>query len=553
MPPLQQRTHYNWLYFFIGLAVLINFSGLFVPLMDPDAGVFASVTKNMLLSNNWTDLHFQGKDWLDKPHFPFWITAIFFKLFGMHTWSYKLPGILFVLMGAWYTYLFAKKFYGRDVALWSVFILLTAEHILISNNDVRAEPFLTGLIIASLYHFSCSLKRGVSWHLVAASFFAGCAMMTKGLFTLIPIGVGLGGHLLLTQQWKQLFHWRWLLALILLLLFISPELYALWYQFDSHPEKIVFGRDHVSGIKFFLWDSQFGRFMNTGPIKGKGDPSFFLVTLIWAFLPWCFLMYMALYKKIKAAFDKNKRLGGEWYLLCGSLFTLLVFSVSKFQLPYYTNIIFPMLAILTAQVVTELIEKGNRSIAGVQTGICLLLLFIGAGLFVFYKPGFSPFSLVLVVGALLVFILMPVIMKNQSREIAYLRSGLCTLTIALFFNLIFYPDLLQYQSGNQMAFYVNNNFPDVTVGKMSFYMPSGEFYLDRPVLPVDTNTLKNNALKGGLLYISSEDKQLLDNAGIKYEIVKEFREYHITMLSLTFINSKTREKELKPFFLLRII
>ncbi len=139
-PPFLQREN-NWLYILIGLGVLVNFSGLFVPLMDPDAGVYASIAKNMVLQNNYADLFFQGHDWLDKPHFPFWFTAFFFKIFGIHTWTYKLPGILFMLTGAYYTYLFTKKFYNRTIALWAVFILLTAEHIIISNNG-RPLPAL---------------------------------------------------------------------------------------------------------------------------------------------------------------------------------------------------------------------------------------------------------------------------------------------------------------------------------------------------------------------------------------------------------------------------
>ena len=58
--------------------------------------------------------------------------------------------------------------------------------------------------------------------------------------------------------------------LVLLILFINPELICLYIQFDLHPEKILFGHTHVSGIRFFFWDSQFGRFLNTGPIKGAG-------------------------------------------------------------------------------------------------------------------------------------------------------------------------------------------------------------------------------------------------------------------------------------------
>src|SRR5688572_14921095 len=149
-PPSEKK----WLLFLIGLAALVNLSGLFIPLIDPDAAVYASVTKQMVQTGNWLELYHKETDWLDKPHFQFWITAVFFKLFGFHTWAYKLPAILFVFLGAWYTYQFTKKYYNQRVALWSVLILLTAQHIIISNNDVRAEPYLTAFIIASVFHFS---------------------------------------------------------------------------------------------------------------------------------------------------------------------------------------------------------------------------------------------------------------------------------------------------------------------------------------------------------------------------------------------------------------
>jgi hypothetical protein len=119
--------------------------------------------------------------------------------------------------------------------------------------------------------------------------------MTKGIFAIVPIAAAIGGHLLFKSDWKNIFNIRWLVAGILILIFIIPELYSLYYQFDLHPEKTVFGEKGVSGLKFFFWDSQFGRFFNTGPIKGKGDPSFFLHTTLWAFLPWSLILYAAIY------------------------------------------------------------------------------------------------------------------------------------------------------------------------------------------------------------------------------------------------------------------
>ena len=393
-----QSPLHRILYFLNGLAILLCFSGLFIPLMDPDAGVYASISKTMALNNDYVNLYFQETDWLDKPHFPFWITAVFFKVFGYHDWVYKLPGILFVLLGAFYTYRFALKYYNKTIALWSVFILLTAMHIIISNNDVRAEPFLTGLIIASIYHFSNTLKGKWGWQMVWACFFAGLAVMTKGIFTLIPIGAAVAGQLMLRREWKQVFHWKWIFALLLVILFISPELYCLWKQFDTHPEKAVLGSQQVSGIRFFLWDSQFGRFFNTGPIKGKGDKLFFLHTLLWAFLPWSLIMYAALYSRIRQGIKKIESPFTEWFTLCSSLLTLLVFSFSGFQLPHYTNIIFPMLAILSAVMIDQQVSHGQTVFAKIQNGLVILMLLLVGGLLFFYRP---VLSFIFIIAALL--------------------------------------------------------------------------------------------------------------------------------------------------------
>jgi 4-amino-4-deoxy-L-arabinose transferase-like glycosyltransferase len=97
-------NYFKWLYILTGIAVLVNFSGLFVTIIGPDGTFYASIAKTMVVRHNYIDLYAQGRDFLDKPHFPFWVTAAFFQIFGFQTWVYKLPGILFLMMGAWYTY-----------------------------------------------------------------------------------------------------------------------------------------------------------------------------------------------------------------------------------------------------------------------------------------------------------------------------------------------------------------------------------------------------------------------------------------------------------------
>lgn len=550
---MPESQSHKYLYYLVGLAVLVNFSGLFVPLMDPDAGVYASISKTMVERHDFVNLYFQETDWLDKPHFPFWITAVFFKIFGFKVWAYKLPGILFVMMGAWYTYRLACDFYNRTVALWSVFILLTATHIIISNNDVRAEPFLTGLVIGAIWHFSRSLSSGFNRHLLIACLLAACAVMTKGIFTLIPIGGAVAGELIIKNQWKQVFHPRWIIAGLLVALFITPELYCLWKQFDTHPEKTVLGNDHVSGIRFFLWDSQFGRFFNTGPIKGKGDKLFFLHTLLWAFLPWSLILYGAAITYLRNGIKKGMERVGEWYTVSGSLLTLLVFSFSGFQLPHYSNIVFPLMAIPCAAFVVRQVEAGGKLFSVIQTVIGILLIAGVVGLLVLYRPVISPFFLLTAIGLAAILILFPVWWKNVKGYVPYIRSGIAMLFVGVCLNLAFYPDLLNYQSGNLVAARMNRDFSGAPLARIGIYYPAGEFYLHAPAYRAPVEEIASGMFnKSEFLFITEEEKKQLEERRVSFDIIESYAEFHVTMLSLKFLNPHTREKELKTHYLVRL-
>lgn len=535
----------KWLYLFIATAVLVNFSGLFIAIIGPDGTLYATIAKTMVLRHDYVNLYAQGADWLDKPHFPFWITALSFNLFGFTTWAYKLPGILFMMMGVWYTYLFAKSLYNKEIALWASLILLTAQHIVISNYDVRAEPFLTGLVIASVYHLYKANIQNNFWQLLAGCVFAACAVMTKGMFALIPIGGAIAGQLIITKQWKQLFNWRWLIAAILILIFILPELYCLYQQFDTHPEKVVFGQKAVSGIKFFFWDSQFGRFFNTGPIKGHGDPSFFIHTTLWAFLPWSLLLFTAIFQFIRNGV-KNVQ-SHEWYCQCGSLLTFLVFSASKFQLPHYLNIVFPFFAILTAQYLYNLrSEKSIRAVRITQLILISILLAIIAVLHYLFQPEAYNWM----IGAILLVLLgLLLFLPHAITTKAFWRIGFSTLLVSfivnLYLNLAFYPSLLHYQALSQAAMWINKHNPEKLSVAQSGDVPFAmEFYLNQPLTNINTDGTGPMPPKPYLLFAQTDVINELKAKGWQMQPVKTFERYWISRLKPAFLNKNTRNKEI---------
>ena len=531
----------KWLYLFIGLAALINFSGLFVTIIGPDGTLYATIAKTMAVTNNFTELFAEGKDWLDKPHFPFWMAALFFKAFGYTSWAYKLPAVLFVLMAAWYTYKLAIELYTEEIALWSALILLSSQHLILSNMDVRAEPYLTGLLIASVYHFYRSQRKEWFLHLVLGALFAACAVMTKGIFALIPVFGAIAGNLLIKKQWSMLFNFRWLLAVAMIFIFILPELWCLYVQFDAHPEKVIFGQTNVSGLKFFFWDSQFGRFFNIGPIKkSNGDPSFFLHTTLWAFLPWSILFYVAVVQFFRKSIKSVEK---EWLCLCGAGLTFLIFSASKFQLPHYITIIFPFFSILTAQYICGI--KSERSfllVTKVQGTVAFLMTLIILLLNKFFNPDFSAIAIGLLLLTLALFIVSFYLIKD--RFSVFYLTVVVVLFVNVYFNLVYYPALTLYQSDSQAAFWLNKynkkHLPLVKVNNNYFH--AIDFYSNQPVLDYLPGEEHLLPAKPYILFAETETIDQMRQAGVKLESLKTFESFQITRVNAKFLNYNKRKE-----------
>ncbi|MES2828301.1 MAG: glycosyltransferase family 39 protein [Bacteroidota bacterium] len=531
----------KWLYFFIGVAVLVNFTGLFVTIIGPDGALYASIAKTMALKNDFVNLFAEGRDWLDKPHFPFWVTAISFKLFGMSTWAYKLPAIIFTMIAAIYTYRLALLIYNKEIALWSALILLTAQHIFISNTDVRAEPYLTGLIIASVYHYFRAQNGKWFWHLMFGSALAACAVMTKGIFALIPLGGAIAGSLLIMKDWKMLFNFRWLLAAIMIFIFIIPELLCLYLQFDIHPEKLVFGQHNISGVKFFFWDSQFGRFFNTGPIKkAGGDPSFFMHTSLWAFLPWSILFWIGIVDFFRT---KHKRLRqADWICFAGTALTMLILSVSKFQLPHYIIIIFPFFAVITARYICEL--KSATAISRIrltQSVIVGILIVLGIAVQYLFaaKISYPTYIWFLLIIALTVYVAR---ISRDRFSIFFVTCGTMFI-LNIYFNLAYYPSLVKYQADSEAAMWLNTNNPkNLTIVKeVNNYAYAIDFYAEAPVYDYHPGDESELPAKPYILYAeSAKIKEMLNN-GVAMDRIKSFGSYRITRMKLKFLNSSTRK------------
>ena len=85
----------------VALTLLVNALVMLTPLINEgDSVLYAALAQHMVQSGDYWSLVLDGKDWLDKPHFPFWLGALSFKLLGISPLTYALPGYVFHVLGA---------------------------------------------------------------------------------------------------------------------------------------------------------------------------------------------------------------------------------------------------------------------------------------------------------------------------------------------------------------------------------------------------------------------------------------------------------------------
>jgi 4-amino-4-deoxy-L-arabinose transferase-like glycosyltransferase len=534
------------------LALIVNFAGINVNFFTDDPGLYAAIAKNLIYKKDLLQLFTYNQDWLDKPHFPFWMVYFSFKIFGVSIWAYRLPALLFFMLSLLYIWLFTRKFHSEEIAIIAVLIVMTAQYTLMGNTDVRAEPYLMGLVIGSIYHISRLEERFSPAQLFLAALLTACAIMTKGIFVITAIYGSLLGQLIFQKKLGQLFSPKFIALYLLTLIFTLPEFYALYIQFDFHPEKTVFDRHNVSGIKWFLWDSQFGRFVNKGPISQKsgGDVFFYVHTLLWAFAPWCLLFYYALYKRVRQLFGKTTL--KEYYTLSGGLLLLLLFSLSRFQLPFYTNAIFPLFAVIMAPFLYEPLRSFGTKFRLVSQWIYIILFpVVIVVVNYFLKPDNSLLFLIDCIA----FVLLVIAIVTQIKP-AHQKIFLLNCSVALFANFylttVLYREVAAYNGQITAARYINQ--PIFSSSHLYSLKPQNnvfQFYVNKPVdyIPLEQfGTFKSSGNE--IFYANQASINYLTQTHAGFKIIQSFTNYPQERILPDFINKPNRFKVLDKVYLI---
>jgi hypothetical protein len=244
---------------------------------------------------------------------------------------------------------------------------------------------------------------------------------------------------------------------------------------------------------------------------------------------------------------------GDWICAGAVLSSFVLFSLSRFQLPHYLNILFPFFAILAAGWLYGIRRNGTQRFVRIEQGIINIvlpvLLLLLAGFFQF------PQGPLLLAGIGILSLLPFLLLRGAALPVSITRSFWLAMLVFSFVNFVLYPAILQYQAGTQAGRWIGRFKPGAGAVYLLQEAPvnySLEFYSPVPVRRIPMDSL--SGVSGiRLVFAPSGFSDTLRGHGFHTEILQSFPNFHISQLTGEFLNGKTREKVLENYSIIRIV
>lgn len=546
----------QWLLFLL-LFIAIAF-GVAVPIMDNDAGHHAAIALQMCHTNDYitlTDVVNNYVPYFDKPHFQFWLVAKSFDWFGVSTFSYKLSSLFFILLSLISTYKLAEYLMPRKNmgAIASLMLCSMVAFMLNNSVDIRMDAILSGAVALALWQGMVCIGGGGKMNTGGESYLSragrerfrmrpyiglalGLAMAysTKGLYGVVFVAITMLCYMIAIRRLNWLFSWRFLLALGLFAIFSLPVIYAYYIQFSWE------------GVRFILYEQIFYR---TGGVmygsSSANDSLFYLHTTLWTILPWSILYF------VFAVRDLVKRQVDAIYAttVIAPVIMLIILSFSAFKLPHYMNPLFPLMAIFVASRLNDISLKGSMMRATVIIQKVVVTLFvIVAALVSYYVMPMNSIFWSIVYGLVLAGVLYWVIKPWRTKSRVLTMSVLSSAVLWLGLNCNFYPQLMELQAGSVKGPELLARGIEAKDVAMIEDANAASFEICHegmhPFVSFDDLKTPGYEFKQDYLWINKRYyNDMMESSVFKSrepKIVERVKDYHITLMTSTFLNPATR-------------
>jgi 4-amino-4-deoxy-L-arabinose transferase-like glycosyltransferase len=330
-------------------------------LYDWDEAYYAEVARELAGSRQWGTLTFGGFPFWHKPPLYFWLTALMagdgvLNEFAARFWS-AMSGLGVIAL----TFLLGTRLFSWPAGAGAALLLLAVEHHSFSHwhnfigqaRVAMLETMLTLWLTLSFLLVWEARKRPqlVCW--IGLS--AGLAVLTKSWPGLAAFGLPMI-YALVTRQFRQQLRYWFIAALLMSAVILPWHVWQLWFH----------------GMPFvhdYFVVNVFGRMLGLVQQESHG-PFFYFEILRSGFA--CFA-YLALVGFFWALWTSRYKDGQQKsLLLIWITIPLLLFSSAATKLGWYVILIYPAVAVLTAQVA---VEFAGRRAAVASVAVLMGLLY----------------------------------------------------------------------------------------------------------------------------------------------------------------------------------
>jgi 4-amino-4-deoxy-L-arabinose transferase-like glycosyltransferase len=330
-------------------------------LVRPDEGRYAEIAREMATTGDWVTPRLNGIKYFEKPPLQYWMTAAAYEAFGQHEWTARLwtavSGFACVLLvGFAGGRLFGERagFYAA-IVLASSLLFAAIGHI--NTLDMGVTFCMTlgliGFLLAQRGGHASRVTRG--WMRLAWASM-GLAFLSKGLIGLVLPGAALVWYALLQRDLSFVRRLDWIPGLAIMLAVTLPWLIAVAI---ANPEF----------LRFFFIHEHFERFLTH--VHHRTAPWWYFVPILAAgLLPWTPMFVQS----VVSAWKRDAApapLRPRRFLLIYAAIIFLFFSVSQSKLPSYILPVFPALALLQGEWLSQV---SGRKLAWLITPIAILAL-----------------------------------------------------------------------------------------------------------------------------------------------------------------------------------
>jgi hypothetical protein len=226
-------------------------------------------------------------------------------------------------------------------------------------------------------------------------------------------------------------------------------------------------------------------------------------------------------------------------------------SLSRYKLPHYVFVVFPLAAIITANTIWYIIDhpKLKNWFIGIQSFINVVLMVAACMLaFISFSP--TPWYVVMVFVALFVIAIAFMSITRTGYDKLVLSALITIIGVNFLLSAHVYPTLLQYQSGSMAGRFLHDTNAKHDVYGYGVIAHGLDFYSGK-VAPL-LNDTELAAIHDAIIYTTEEGLSKIEATGRSFEIIKTLDYYHVTELTIEFLNPDTRDKTLGKRYLIKL-